>query len=87
LGDSLSGPTSELGRPVVNSTGLNGAYDFALNSVPHFERLLPGSGVGSASPDEADSLFEALEQIGLKLQPATAPSIIVVDHVERPSDN
>jgi len=88
LADFLSQPVSGLGRPVVDKTGLTGAYDFTLNWVPHFDRILPGSGGGSASPDEADSLFEALQQIGLKLQPATSPiDIIVIDHVEHPSEN
>jgi len=87
LADFLSQPTSGLGRPVVDKTGLNGAYNFTLNWVPHWDRILPGGG-RPASPEEADSLFESLRQIGLKLQPATAPiDIIVIDHVERPSEN
>jgi uncharacterized protein (TIGR03435 family) len=86
LADFLSQPTSGLGRPVVDKTGLNGAYDFTLNWVPHWDRVLPGG--GSASPEEADSLFEALQQIGLRLQPATGPiDTIVIDHVERPTAN
>jgi uncharacterized protein (TIGR03435 family) len=84
LADFLSQPTSGLGRPVVNKTGLNGAYNFTLNWVPHWDRIL-GPGGGSASPEEADSLFEALQQIGLKLQSSTGPiDIIVIDHVEPP---
>jgi uncharacterized protein (TIGR03435 family) len=88
LADFLSQPTSGLGRPVVNKTGLNGTYNFTLNWVPHWDRILPGPGAGSASAEEADSLFEALQQIGLKLQPATGLiDIIVIDHVEHPSEN
>jgi uncharacterized protein (TIGR03435 family) len=88
LADLLSQPTSGLGRPVVDKTGLNGAYDFTLNWVPHWDRILPGPTGGSASPDEADSLFEALQQLGLKLQPATGPiEIIVIDHAEHPTEN
>jgi uncharacterized protein (TIGR03435 family) len=86
LADFLSQPFSGLGRPVVDKTGLNGAYNFTLNWVPHFDRVLPGG--SSASPEEADSLFEALQQIGLRLQPATGPiDIIVIDHVELPTEN
>jgi uncharacterized protein (TIGR03435 family) len=88
LADFLSQPFSGLGRPVVDRTGLNGAYNFTLNWVPHWDRILPGPAGGSASPEEADSLFEALQQIGLKLQPATDPiDIIVIDHVEHPLEN
>jgi uncharacterized protein (TIGR03435 family) len=84
LADFLSLPVSGLERPVIDKTGLNGAYDFTLNWVPHFDRILPGG--GSASPEEADLLFEALQQIGLKLQPATGSvDTIVIDHVERPT--
>ena len=88
LADLLSQPTSGLGRPVVNKTGLDGAYDFTLNWVPHWDRLLPGAGDGPASAEEVDALFEALQQIGLKLQPVTGPvEIVFIDHVERPSGN
>ena len=88
LADFLSQPVSGLGRPVVDKTGLTGVYDFTLNWVPHWDRILPGSGGSPASPEEADSLFEALQQIGLRLQPATSSvDTIVIDHVERPSEN
>jgi uncharacterized protein (TIGR03435 family) len=88
LADYLSQPTSGLDRPVVDKTGLSSTYDFILNWVPHWNRFLRGSGDSSASVEEADTLFEALAQIGLKLQPATAPiDLIVIDHVERPSEN
>ena len=36
LADFLSLPVSGLERPVIDKTGLNGAYDFTLNWVPHF---------------------------------------------------
>lgn len=88
LADFLSQPFSGLGRPVVDRTGLNGVYDFTLNWVPHFDRIVPGSAGDSASPEEADSLFEALQQIGLRLQAATGPvDVVVVDYVERPTGN
>jgi uncharacterized protein (TIGR03435 family) len=88
LADFLSGPTSGLERPIVDKTGLNGAYDFTLNWVPHWDRILPGPASSPASPEEADSLFEALQQIGLRLQPAIEPiDVVVVDHVEQPSEN
>lgn len=89
LADFLSQPTSGLGRPVVDKTGLSGVYDFTVNWVPHWDRFLPGSaGSSAASPEDANPLFEALQQIGLKLQPATGPiDTIIIDHVERPTAN
>ena len=77
-------------RPVVDKTGLTGAYNFSLDFAPH-------QGAGPASSDEGPStsepakpdLFTALqEQLGLKLEPAKGPvSHLFVDHIERPSEN
>jgi uncharacterized protein (TIGR03435 family) len=41
------------------------------------------------SPDTGPSIFTAIqEQLGLKLEPATAPlDIIVIDSAERPAQN
>ncbi|MGP8258358.1 MAG: TIGR03435 family protein [Acidobacteriaceae bacterium] len=88
LADLLSQPTSGLGRPVIDKTGLNGAYNFTLTWVPHYDRISPGTGGGSASPEDAIPLFEALQQLGLKLQPSNGPiDTIVIDHVEHPTAN
>ncbi len=69
-----------LPRPVVDETGLNGAFDFTLDWVPEF----------NAPPDASGPNFrEALrEQLGLKLEPKQGPvDILVIDHVEHPSEN
>jgi uncharacterized protein (TIGR03435 family) len=68
----------QLGRPVVDRTGLTGNYDFTLNWTP-----------STADAESGPSIFTALqEQLGLKLQPVKAPiPILVVDHIERPSEN
>jgi len=70
--------TGAAGRLVTNDTGLNGEYDFTLEWVQD-------AGAADAGP----SLFAALrEQLGLRLVAAEKPSpVIVVDHIERPSDN
>lgn len=66
------------GRTVVDRTGLSGEYDLKLEWAPDL----------TAESVDA-SIFAALqEQLGLKLEPTKAPvEIIVVDHVEKPSDN
>jgi uncharacterized protein (TIGR03435 family) len=71
---------ADVGRPVVDKTGLNGQYDITLRWTPE-DRM----SAGEAGP----SIFTALEeQLGLKLLPAKGPvDTIVVDHVERPSPN
>lgn len=70
-------------RKIVDKTGLNGSYDMDL----HFSssNLSANSSTDNNDPD----FFTALqEQLGLKLQPAkmTIP-ILVVDHIDPPSDN
>jgi uncharacterized protein (TIGR03435 family) len=79
---SLSGLA---GRQIINRTGLQGFYALTLKySTP---RARPG-----AEPppvDEAPEIFTALqEQLGLKLQPEKSVlPILVVDRIERPTEN
>jgi uncharacterized protein (TIGR03435 family) len=71
------------GRSVVNQTGLQGAYDFKL--IWASDRLTP-----EASRDQdAPTFFTAVqEQLGLRLVPSKAPvEVIVIDHIEKPSEN
>ena len=51
--------------------------------------VLPGAVAADATPPEdAPSIFTAIQDLGLKLQPATGPEqMVVIDHVERPSQN
>ena len=78
-----------LDRPVIDQTNLNGRFDFTLEFTPErgSPMALPGS---TTPPDEQSTTFlEALkEQLGMKLEPTKAPlDILVVDHVEQPSEN
>jgi uncharacterized protein (TIGR03435 family) len=70
-------------RPVVDQTGLPGLYDFTLTWT-HDD-----SGADGAMGDNAASFRTALKkQLGLQLKSARAPiSFLVIDHVERPSEN
>ena len=78
--------SQELGRPVVDKTGIVGRYHLALKWTPDDA---PGPLVGAAEPDSAPSIFTALEeQLGLKLEPQKGPvPVLVIDHVELPSEN
>jgi uncharacterized protein (TIGR03435 family) len=88
LANLLSEPIAKLGRPVLDKTGLTGAYNFTLDWSPRMNAVLPGGVSDSAASEGTTSIFTALQDIGLKLQPATAPiEVIVIDHVERPSEN
>lgn len=67
-----------IGAPVVDKTGLNGAFDFALDLTPE-----PGHEV-----DRMDIALQALDRIGLKLEGKKVPTeVLVIDHVERLSPN
>ena len=70
-------------RPVVDKTALTGRYDIALKwNAQEMAGL-------DSSEGTLPSLYTAIEeQLGLKLKSATAPrDVLVIDHVELPSEN
>jgi len=83
-------------RPVVDNTGLKGRFDLRLDFDP---AQAQGSGLinGQAPLSQEDSstessnhsIFTALrKQLGLKLTSGKSPlDVIVIDHVERPTEN
>ena len=81
-----------LDRPVLNQTGLSGRFDFNLDWTPDDSQF---NGMGAKIPPPTDganpppALYTAIqEQIGLKLDAAKAPAeVLVIDHVEKPSEN
>jgi uncharacterized protein (TIGR03435 family) len=79
-----------LDRPVVDKTGLSGKYDFDLEWADD-ESQFGGRLRKRASADDSDKpdLFAAIQQqLGLRLE-ATKGQIeaLVIDQVERPSEN
>jgi uncharacterized protein (TIGR03435 family) len=79
-----------LDRPIVNHTGIAGKYNFKLTWTPDFSQFDGNPPPGPAREDEnAPSLYTAMqEQLGLKLEAAREPAdVLVIDHVERPSEN
>ena len=82
-------------HPVVDLTGLNTAYDFAVSWAPS-GRTQGGRGGDAAAAGSAAAsaptgdltFFEAIEkQLGLKLQSQKHPMpVMVVDHIEKPAD-
>jgi len=81
-----------LGRPVVDRTALTGHYSFTLTCAPNYAmRPVINGQMQSLSADEEalPDLFTAIqEQLGLKLESVKAPvQVLVVDHIEHPSDN
>jgi uncharacterized protein (TIGR03435 family) len=90
--------SQQLGREVLDHTGLKGNYDFTLKWTP--EQSPSAMAIGpeggkpatdSAPPPDSSgpSIFTAIqEQLGLKLESSKGPvDYLVIDHVERPSEN
>jgi uncharacterized protein (TIGR03435 family) len=87
--------STQLGRTVVDQTGLAGEFDFVLEWTPE-----PGQGggpFGGPPPPEAlpaadssgPTIFTALqEQLGLRLESKKGPvPVLIIDSVEKPSEN
>jgi len=88
LQDAANSISQYLDRPVVDRTGLKGDYDFEIESerdadLPAFDpaNLL-------ATTFSASMFSSGLSTVGLRLERTKAPTqILVIDHVERPSEN
>lgn len=74
----------ELGRVVLNRTGIMGRYDLSLRWAP-----VDAAASASSSPDVPPDIFTAIqEQLGLKLESTKGPvPVLVIDSVEMPSAN
>ena len=79
----------ELGRVVIDKTGVEGRYDVALKWTPDNGEAGMNSGTEAAGPDSGPSIFTAIEeQLGLKLESSKGSvQVLVIDHVEMPSEN
>jgi uncharacterized protein (TIGR03435 family) len=79
--------TSFFRDPILNATGLRAKYDFEL---PRLDMTLPETVDGSAPPSgppDSAHMFD-WSAIGLEMKPAKVPANnVVVDHIERPSEN
>jgi uncharacterized protein (TIGR03435 family) len=86
-----------VGRTVLDETGLKGRYDFTLQWTPDQGMMPTGGPGGEGGPAHGDvaadaggpSLFTALEeQLGLKLESQKGTvDVIVIDHIDAPSEN
>ena len=82
-------------KPVVDQTGLPDRYDFALKWTPddsqfaQFKGTSPKVLPSTDDPNAPPALYTAVQaQLGLKMGPANVPDdVIVIDHVEKPSEN
>jgi uncharacterized protein (TIGR03435 family) len=92
--DALVGQLAgTLSAKVEDRTELKGKYDFELRYSNENEQAMAPSPSGTSSAALSDStapsLFEAIqEQLGLKLESRKGTvEVIVIDHIERPSEN
>ncbi len=90
--------SGQLHRTVLDKTGMKGIYDIMLQWTPDESHgaMFKGAEGGQLGTDSAPSpessgpsIFTAIqEQLGLKLESQKGPvEILVIDHVERPSEN
>ncbi len=92
--DQLSGlyPIA-LDGPVMNKTGITGAFtfhfEFAADETTNRLALPAGGAPQAAASDPGPSIFTALETLlGLKLEKTTGPAeYLVVESIERPTEN
>jgi uncharacterized protein (TIGR03435 family) len=85
-------------RPVIDKTGIAGKFDFHLEFTPDEStpKFLggtdrdggPPSPAAAASDPVGPSIMTAIQQLGLKLEPAKGPKeLLVIDRLERPTAN
>ncbi len=75
------------GRPVVDQTGVTGAFDIDLRWSSADVPASPTAGAPGA--DDGASIFTAVqEQLGLKLEATKSLfDVLVVDHIEHPTED
>jgi uncharacterized protein (TIGR03435 family) len=76
-----------LDRPVIDRTGIQGAFDITLNvsmqDLTGLKQLLAANGV-QVDAAEGTSIFSAVQELGLKLESRNAPiEHLVVDSAEK----
>jgi uncharacterized protein (TIGR03435 family) len=77
-----------LGQPVTDNTGLKGGFDIRLAWTPT-EGEVDYKYDDRAVESNGASIFTAIqEQLGLKLDARKGLiEVLVIDHIERPSEN
>jgi uncharacterized protein (TIGR03435 family) len=83
-----------LDRPVIDKTGITSYFEIHLvfspddSATPQPATADPGASAAVGASD-APGIFQAIQdQLGLRLVPAKGPvDVLVIDHIERPSEN
>ena len=86
LAEFLAGLPS-FGRPVLDKTGLGGRFDFTLMLLDK-QIEDPAALKRAIATSDFSNYAYAVEQLGLKLESGKAPlEVLVIDHLEKPSEN
>lgn len=77
------------GRPMIDATGLQGTFDFLLEFTPDTRSTAPAVANAPARDPEGPTFEQALrDQLGVKLESRRSRmEMLVLDHVERPTEN
>jgi uncharacterized protein (TIGR03435 family) len=85
--------TRAAGGPVIDTTGLTGRFDIELKYTP--DPLLqpstsspPAPGPATAADPAGASIFTAIQELGLRLEPRkSSVEVFVIDSIEKPDSN
>jgi uncharacterized protein (TIGR03435 family) len=86
--DLAQGISGEIGRPVIDETGLKGRYEIHLDVTPYVTQ--PSAGNGGGQLDVIGILFTGFQDLlGLKLESRKqSVDVLVIDHAEKtPTEN
>ena len=84
MGQLVGMLTAQFGRPVIDKTGLMGNYDFVLKYKGRWDRERNADDLDPMPP--MDRALQ--EELGLKVEAAKGPvKVLVIDHIDKPSEN
>jgi uncharacterized protein (TIGR03435 family) len=95
FGQTMAGLCSQfsgwLDRPVVDKTGILGAFDIhlalSIDDISSQDDDAP-TDAAAIPADRFGAINAAVQKLGLKLQPGKGPgAFLAIDHVERPTEN
>jgi uncharacterized protein (TIGR03435 family) len=92
LNDFLQYLENWIDRPLVDETGIEGLFTIQTTGWRELNPEDPSdpnaNATAATSPTDLPTLFEVFEKLGLRLKPHKGRSaVIVVDAVEKPSQN
>jgi uncharacterized protein (TIGR03435 family) len=81
-----------LNKRVIDRTGLTGLYDFEMEFSMRTQMPLTTQGAGGTTPvapiDDGPTVFDAVRELGLKLESEKGPvEHLVIDSVEKPTED